>query len=85
MMAKRKKPARIVRIIAIGREMDQREYRRVLAKLDIGVLKAGRVLGVSRRQTLRYANGESIIPDPVAKLLRASIVHKLTADDIAKL
>jgi len=84
-MAKRKKPARIIRIIAVGREMDVREYRRILAKLDMGVLKAGRVLGVSRRQSIRYANGECIIPDPVAKLLRASIVHKLTADDIAKL
>ena len=39
-------------------------------------------LGLSRRQSQRYANGTSPVADPVAKLLRLAIRTGLTANDL---
>jgi len=64
------------------RKMTKGEYRRILETLEIGVLEAGRVFGISRRQTIRYNNGETAIPDPVAKLMRLTIAQNLTAAEV---
>lgn len=44
------------------------EYRVALARLQITPYEAGPVLGISRRQSLRYA-AEGGVPDTIAKLL----------------
>jgi hypothetical protein len=52
-----------------------------LGALGCGVSLAGRrFLGVSLRQSHRYASGESAIPQPVVKLLRLALRYRLTAD-----
>jgi len=58
--------------------MTTAEFRAALADLGLTAYSAGPVLGVSKRQTYRYAAGASI-PEPVARLLRAYL-HLRTKD-----
>jgi predicted DNA-binding protein (UPF0251 family) len=65
-------------------KMSKLEYQRVLDHLGINTEEAAPVIGVSRRQSCRYASGDSRIADAVAKLLRVAIAHRLTAPDIQR-
>jgi hypothetical protein len=63
-------------------EMTTEEYRAALYKLGLSIVGSAEHLGVSHRQSQRYANGTSPVADPVAKLLRLAIRIGLTADDL---
>jgi hypothetical protein len=58
--------------------MTRREYRDMLDHLQIGVVEAGKVFGMSKRQAIRYAQGDSKIPTPVAKLVRLTAAQSKT-------
>ncbi len=62
--------------------MTNDEYRACLDKLDLSIVGSAELLGLSRRQSQRYANGSSPVADPVAKLLRLAIRIGLTANDL---
>ena len=61
--------------------MTTEEYRAALDKLGLSIVGSAEHLGLSRRQSQRYANGTSPVADPVAKLLRLAIRTGLSADD----
>ena len=65
--------------------MEPEEFRRALDRLGINISAAGEVLGVSKRQALRYGTGDTEVPEAVAKLLRIAIRRKIPADDIRDL
>lgn len=52
--------------------MDDQEYRAELKRLGLSVRGSGKFLGVDERTTRRYAKPGSRVPEPVARLLRAS-------------
>ena len=58
------------------------EYRAALDKLGLSIVGSAECLGLSRRQSQRYASGATPIADPVAKLLRLAIRIGLTANDL---
>ena len=62
--------------------MTAEEYRAALDKLGLSIVSSAEHLGVSHRQSQRYANGSSPVADPVAKLLRLAIRIGLTANDL---
>jgi hypothetical protein len=63
-------------------EMTAEEYRAALDKLGLSIVGSAEHLGVSHRQSQRYANGMSPVADPVAKLLRLAIRIGLTTNDL---
>ena len=63
-------------------EMTTAEYRAALNKLGLSIVASAEHLGVSHRQSQRYANGTSPVADPVAKLLRFAIRIGLSANDL---
>ena len=63
-------------------EMSTDEYRAALDKLGLSIVSSAEHLGVSHRQSQRYANGTSPVADPVAKLLRLAIRIGLSASDL---
>jgi hypothetical protein len=63
-------------------EMTTAEYRAALDTLGLSIVGSAEHLGLSRRQSQRYANGATPIADPVAKLLRLAIRTGLTAKDL---
>ena len=50
-------------------EMTSEEYRAALEKLGLSIVASAEHLGLSYRQSQRYASGTSPVADPVAKLL----------------
>ena len=62
-------------------EMTAAEYRAALNKLGLSIVSSAEHLGVSHRQSQRYANGTSPVADPVAKLLRLAIRIGLRANE----
>lgn len=58
------------------------QYRAAIARLGYSQEAAGRALGLSERTGQAYATGETKIPEPVAKLLRAAIRFKFKLEDI---
>ena len=62
--------------------MTAEEYRAALDKLGLSIVNSAEHLGVSHRQSQRYANGTSPVADPVAKLLRLAIRIGITANDL---
>ena len=48
-------------------EMTSEEYRAALDKLGLSIVGSAEYLGLSRRQSQRYANGATPVADPVAK------------------
>jgi hypothetical protein len=58
------------------------EYRAALNKLGLSIVASAEHLGLSHRQSQRYANGTSPVADPVAKLLRLAIRIGLSASDL---
>jgi hypothetical protein len=63
-------------------EMTAAEYRTALNKLGLSIVRSAEHLGLSHRQSQRYANGTSPVADPVAKLLRLAIRIGLSANDL---
>jgi hypothetical protein len=63
-------------------EMTAAEYRAALNKLGLSIVGSAEHLGLSHRQSQRYANGTSPVADPVAKLLRLAIRIGLSAKDL---
>jgi hypothetical protein len=63
-------------------EMTAAEYRAALNKLGLSIVSSAEHLGLSHRQSQRYANGSSPVADPVAKLLRLAIRIGLSANDL---
>jgi hypothetical protein len=63
-------------------EMTAAEYRSALNTLGLSIVASAEHLGVSHRQSQRYANGTSAIADPVAKLLRLAIRIGLSTYDL---
>ena len=63
-------------------KMTAEEYRAALNKLGLSIIASGEHLGLSSRQSQRYANGTAAIGDPVAKLLRLAIRIGLSANDL---
>jgi hypothetical protein len=57
--------------------MNAQQYRSALKRLDLSHQGAADHLGISRRQSIRYATGTSPIPEPVARLLRMLVEHGL--------
>ena len=63
-------------------EMTTDEYRAALDTLGLSIVGSAEPLGLSRRQSQRYANGATPVADPVAKLLRLAIRTGLSANDL---
>lgn len=63
-------------------EMTAAEYRAALSRLGLSIVSSAEHLGVSYRQSQRYAGGTSPVADPVAKLLRLAIRAGLRANDL---
>ena len=62
--------------------MTAKQYVAALERFDLTPYAAAPVIGVSIRQSLRYASGESAVPESVAKLLRAMAILKELGHDI---
>ena len=62
--------------------MSTEEYRAALDKLGLSIVGSADYLGLSRRQSQRYAQGTAPIADPVAKLLRLAVRAGFSADDL---
>jgi hypothetical protein len=62
--------------------MTTEEYRAALNKLGLSIVASAEHLGLSYRQSQRYASGTSPVADPVAKLLRLAIRTGLSASDL---
>ena len=62
--------------------MTTEEYRAALNKLGLSIVASAEHIGLSHRQSQRYANGTSPVADPVAKLLRLAIRTGLSANDL---
>lgn len=63
-------------------QMTAAQYRKILDNLELSIIGAAKVLGISKRQSQRYAAGDQI-PKPVAKLLRLMVRLKLKPEDVA--
>ena len=63
-------------------QMSTEEYRAALNKLGLSIVGSAEHLGLSHRQSQRYANGSSPVADPGARLLRLAIRLSLSADDL---
>lgn len=57
------------------------QYNAALAKLDLTPYGAARVLGISLRQSHRYASGEQPIKETIAKLLACYLAHGMPDRD----
>ena len=64
--------------------MTTKEYNQLLRELGVkgtdhaSALAAAHITGMGWRMSLRYAKGESEVPEPVARLLRALVaLHAL--------
>lgn len=50
--------------------MTPAQYRKALEKLNLTMDTAHIALGISHRQSWRYASGETAVPAPIEKLLK---------------
>ena len=63
--------------------MTATQYRTALNKLDLSIVGAAPVLGISRRQSQRIAAEDSPVPAPLAKLLKLMIKYKVAVEEVA--
>lgn len=61
--------------------MTQKQYRDALAKLDLSIVGAGPVLGISRRHSQRIAAGDAEVPVTVAKLLDLMVRYNVKPEE----
>jgi hypothetical protein len=64
--------------------MSHKEYRDTLKRLNLDNTEAAQVIGVSERTSRRYADGDSDVPAPVAKLLMLIVNHKVSIDTVKR-
>lgn len=57
--------------------MTSLQYQAAVKKLGHTPYSVAAVLGISIRQSHRYASGEQTVAEPVAKLIRCYLVHGL--------
>jgi DNA-binding transcriptional regulator YiaG len=62
--------------------MTPAEYKSIRARFGMPVWAFCDMIGISWRQEIRYRNGDSAIPDSVAKLLRTIVAYDLTPEDV---
>lgn len=55
--------------------MNAQQYRNALQVLGLSIVGAAPVLGISRRQSQRYAAGTTPIPETIARLLTCYLAH----------
>jgi hypothetical protein len=55
--------------------MTMTQYRKALERLELSIVGAGPVLGITRRQSQRIAAGDCPVPKPIAKLLELLLKH----------
>lgn len=48
------------------------------------IVGAAPYLGISRRQSQRIASGDSPVPEPIAKLLRLVIKHRIKLEELLR-
>lgn len=58
------------------------EYEDARRHYDLPAIHFSSLMGVGWRQGQRYRDGDSVIPDSVAKLIRTALRHKLAAGEI---
>ena len=56
--------------------MTPAEYRAAIAKMEWSIAGAAPHLGISRRQSQRYASGENPVSAPIAKLLQLRLASE---------
>lgn len=49
--------------------MNAEQYRKAIAKLNLTAITAATVIGVKKRQSFRYASGDTPVPLCVSRLL----------------
>lgn len=59
--------------------MNSEQYRAILKNLGLSVYASGRIIGISLRQSQRYAAGDAI-PVPIARLLIMLDRHGIPAE-----
>lgn len=64
--------------------MTPEQYRKTLDRLNLSIVGAAPVLGVSPRQAQRYAAGDPI-PGPVSKLLRIMVDRRISPEEVERL
>lgn len=62
--------------------MTAHEYAEAIQQLGLSHSSAGPVLGITPRQSQRYAAGKQQVAVPVAKLLRLLLRHKITINNL---
>jgi hypothetical protein len=62
--------------------MSTSAYNAIISKMGLSQIAAGKMLGLSPRQSQRVASGESPVPLPVAKLLRLIVQRKIKPEDV---
>jgi hypothetical protein len=65
-----------------GANMTANQYRAALKKLNLSIVGAAPILGISRRQSQRVAAGDSPVPEPVAKLLRLMLDRDIDPKEV---
>lgn len=83
--AVRKEKLDAARREAMERDMSVEEYREALGKLGLTIMGAGPVLGVSDRNSQRYAAGRLPVSASIRKLLRLAIETKTSGEKLAGL
>lgn len=66
----------------MAKTMTAKVYGDYLEKLDLTVVGAAPVLGISRRQSQRFESGENEVSKPVGKLLTIMVKHGITAAEV---
>jgi hypothetical protein len=62
--------------------MTPAEYESVLDHFQLTNVDLAKVIGVKKRQVVRYRNGKAPIPESIAKLLRLAVNYGFDQDDI---
>lgn len=62
--------------------MTPKQYRAAIDRLGLSQVKAGAFLGVSARQSRRWALGEAEIPKVVAMILRLMVKTRTAPEDL---
>lgn len=62
-------------------KMSAKQYTEKVKKLDLTIVGAAPVLGISRRHSQRFASGDADVHPTVAKLLTVLIKYKVDLTD----
>ena len=65
--------------------MSPEQFNHAIGRLGLSAYAAAPVLGVSLRQSHRYASGETPVPHPLAKLLRLVLRLRMNVEQLAEL